>query len=612
MANKMLYPRNTATRQVVDLSGMWKFCFDKGGVGESKGYASALPNTAIDMPVPASFADFFTDKYSKEYTGDFWYETCFFADSAWKDRDVDIRFFAAAHEATVFVNGKKIGSHCGGFLPFSYNLNSVLQYGKPNTVVVKLNNELSRTTLPCGETKTLKDGTKVSAPYFDFFNYSGLIRPVKLVITPRISLTDVTLKHVLQGKNYVTEYSVETSGEAQVKVCVYDEKGTAVFRTEGVSGTVKIKDVKLWQPLNSYLYTFEFSLYCGGQLADIYSMPVGIRTVEIKGNRILVNGSPVYFKGFGKHEDSPVSGRGFNLPYIKRDFELMKWIGANSFRTSHYPYSEEIYQLADREGFLVIDELPAVGMFLSIHNAVDAASGAKVEPFFDKPDVLTGTLKNHLAQLEELILRDKNYACVVAWSLLNEPDTVGSDKAVGYFKKVFDRCLELDVQKRPRSFAHLFVSQPDRCKCTHLCDFVMLNRYYGWYSGGGIELADSFTVLDEELKKWDKIGKPVMFTEYGTDNVHGLTRLPSVMWAENYEVEYLEGYHKVFDSHPCVMGEQLWNFADFQTTEGIIRCDGNKKGVFTRYREPKMAAFELKKRWDGLPTDYKGKLWRNH
>ena len=255
---------------------------------------------------------------------------------------------------------------------------------------------------------------------------------------------------------------------------------------------------------------------------------------------------------------------------------------------------------------MVIDELPAVGMLISTRNAVDAASGTKVEPFFDKEIVQTVTIERHLAQLEEMITRDKNHACVVAWSLLNEPDTVGSDKAVGYFEKVFNRCRELDVQKRPRSFAHIIASQPDRCKCTHLCDFIMLNRYYGWYLKGGLEMTDGFGALDEELDKWEKTGKPVMFTEYGTDNMQGLTRLPSVMWAENYETEYLEGYHAVFDKHSCVMGEQVWNFADFQTTEGIIRCDGNKKGIFTRYREPKMAAFVLKKRWDSLPLNYKG------
>lgn len=605
MANKLLYPKITLTRQLVDLSGMWKFAFDLKSEGDKLDYKNGIPS-GIELPVPASFADFFTDKESKEYTGDFWYEYSFYADKSWKDKDIDLRFYGAAHVAVVYLNGVKIGYHHGGFLPFSLNINDIISYDKENKIVVKLNNELSHTTLPCGESHILDNGRKETKPYFDFFNYSGLIRPVKLVITPKTSIVDVTLNHHLDGKNTKTDYIVDLAGSGEVRVDVYDELGNLVSKASGNSGVVEIKNTHLWEVRNAYLYKFVFSLCKGDEVLDQYPLEVGIRTISIKGSRILVNDKPVYLKGFGKHEDSAVSGRGYNLPFIKRDFELMKWVGANSFRTSHYPYSEEIYQMADKEGFMVIDELPAVGMLVSTRNAVDAATAAKIKPFFDEEIVQTETLKNHLNTLEECVIRDKNYACVFAWSLLNEPDTVGSEKAVPYFEALFNRTHELDIQKRPRSFAHIIASYPGRCLCTHLTDFVMLNRYYGWYTFGGIELEDGLKRLDEELTKWDEIGKPVMFTEYGTDTMQGVTRLPSVMWSENYQVEYLKGYHEVFDKHPSVMGEQIWNFADFQTTEGIIRCDGNKKGIFTRDREPKMSAFYLKDRWDNLPLDFKG------
>lgn len=605
MANRYLYPENTATRQVIDLSGMWKFAFDFNSEGEQKNYKDGIPD-GILLPVPASFADFFTEKQFKEYTGDFWYETEFYADAAWKDRDVDIRFFAAAHIADVYFNGRKVAHHNGGFLPFSVNVGEMLNYDAPNKIVVKLNNELSHTTLPCGESAVKKDGKKFTRPYFDFFNYSGLIRPVKIVVTPKNSIVDVTLNHRLDGTTAYTDYVVETVGKGQVEVKVFDEQHNLTTVSTGKEATVTLQNARLWKPLDAYLYTFEFSLSENGKVLDVYELKVGIRTVSIDGNRILINGDSVYFKGFGKHEDSAVCGRGFNLPFIKRDFELMKWIGANSFRTSHYPYSEEIYQLADREGFLIIDELPAVGMLVSTRNAVDAATAAKIKPFFDEEIVQTETLKNHLNTLEECVQRDKNYASVVAWSLFNEPDTTGSEKAVDYFEKVFDKCRQLDKQKRPCSFAHIIASQPDKCLCTHLTDFVMLNRYYGWYLLSGYELDDAFGALDNELSKWDATGKPVIFTEYGTDTLQGLTRLPAIQWTENYQQEYLDGYHEVFDRHSCIMGEQIWNFADFQTTEGLIRVDGNKKGIFTRERNPKSSAFWLKKRWDSLPIDFKG------
>lgn len=605
MANKLLYPKNTLTRSLIDLSGMWDFKFDFENNGVEKGYPKGF-NDGIDMPVPSSFQDLFTDKKLKEYTGDVWYQKEFYLDEAFKDKDIDIRFFGATHRATVYLNGEKLGFHEGGFTPFNVNINNHVKYNEKNLLVVQVNNELSYASLPCGHSRVLPDGRKVTEPFFDFFNYSGLIRPVKIVITPKNSILDVNLTHELLKGASLTHVSVEVvSRDANLHLNVYDQEGKKVAEAHGFDTDVEIKNPHLWQVLNAYLYNFEFTLEKDGKVLDQYSLNVGIRTVEIKGKRILINNEPVYFKGFGKHEDSNIAGRGLNLPYDKRDFELMKWVGANSFRTSHYPYSEEIYDLADKEGFLVIDELPAVGMLVSLRNFVDAATGAQIPPFFDEEIVQKETINNHLAVLEETVNRDKNHACVVAWSLLNEPDTVGGDKAHGYFEKVFARCKELDPQKRPRSFAHIYNSGPDTCKCTDLVDFVMLNRYYGWYSFGGVDFEKGIKILDLELSKWEKHEKPVMFTEYGCDNLAGVNTLPAVQWSENYEVDYLKEYHRIFDLHECVMGEQLWNFADFRTTEGIWRVNGNKKGVFTRDREPKMAAFYLRERWLSLPLNHK-------
>ena len=607
MANKMLYPQNTITRQVIDLSGMWKFSFDFEEQGEVKGYPQKGLKDYIDMPVPASFNDFFTDKKYKEYLGDVWYEQTFYADKSWQDKDIDIRFYGCLIKATVWVNGQKVIYHNEGFLPFSVNINKQIKYNEINSIVVKLNNVLDNTTLPCGEYKVLKDGRKICTPYFDFFNYGGMIRPVKLVITPKTSITDITLRHELINGGSVTYYDTEVSGKGEVLATVYDADGNKVAYSKGLSGELEITNTKLWQVRNAYLYHFVFQIIEEDKLVDEYFLDCGIRTVSIKGNRFLINNKPVYFKGFGKHEDADFTGRGYNLAVAKRDFELMKWCGANSFRTSHYPYSEEILQLAEKEGFLVIDEVAAVGMLKSTRNVVDAANkDLKVESFFEQDCVKKETINNHLNAVTELVMRDKNYACVVMWSLFNEPDAVSSDDCIPYFEKIFKHCLDLDIQKRPRSFAHIIGSSPEKSKVSYLCDVIMLNRYYGWYLMNGAELDDGIGALDAELCEWDEWQKPVMFTEYGTDNYAGLTKIPAVMWTENYQMEYLEKYHEVFDKHPSIVGEQVWNFADFQTTEGIIRVDGNKKGIFTRDRKPKMAAFVLRKRWLSLPDDYKG------
>ena len=145
-------------------------------------------------------------------------------------------------------------------------------------------------------------------------------------------------------------------------------------------------------------------------------------------------------------------------------------------------------------------------------------------------------------------------------------------------------------------------STPDACKCYHHADFLSLNRYYGWYVKGGSDFEDAERLFRDEMDAWVELdlNKPMIFTEYGTDNYIGESKLPSVMWAEQYEDEYLDMYHRVFDDYDMVQGEQIWNFADFQTVEGLMRVNGNKKGVFTCQRPPKRVAYKLKERWENI------------
>jgi len=444
----------------------------------------------------------------------------------------------------------------------------------------------------------------MNKPYFDFFNYSGLQRTVHLMAVPKEAVYDFDLTYKLCGADAEITYSVKTTGEHPVRLTLYDAEGGIAAQAEGQEGVLHVHDAHLWQVRNAYLYRLVIQITDDTQIVDEYEQEIGIRTVEVKDTQILLNGSPVYLRGFGKHEDSDVVGRGFNIGVMKRDFELMKWIGANSFRTSHYPYSEEIYQMADREGFLIIDEVPAVGLFESMMNFAEASTGKKTA-FFEK-ETTPVLLKAHLKAVEEMIIRDKNHPCVVAWSLLNEPETT-NEAAVPYFKEIFDRALELDPQKRPRTFALIMNSRPDTCRCYQFSDIVALNRYYGWYVSGGYEIADAEMMFRKEMDGWAalNLNKPFIFTEYGADTLGSEHKLPSVMWSQEYQDEYLKMTHGVFDAYDFVKGEQIWNFADFQTTEGILRVNGNKKGVFTRQRQPKDVAYLLKDRWESLPLDYK-------
>ncbi len=600
MLQSLLYPIDSASRRTVSLNGMWGFQIDPASCGEQDGWTKKLPK-ADTLPVPASFADFYTDKAIREYCGDFWYEKDFYVPAEWNGKTVAVRFGSATHVAKVWCNGIEVATHEGGFLPFVADITDCAVYGGVNHIAIRINNELSETRMPVGATKTMPNGRKRATPYFDFYNYSGLHRNVFLMAMPKNRIDDYEVVHSLDGADANVSYKVATIGQGSVEVQLLDAEGNCVARANGSEGILHVENAKLWQVRNAYLYTIVIRLKNGDELIDEYREEIGIRTIEIKGTKILLNGKPVYLKGFGKHEDADIIGRGYSAAVIKRDFELMKWIGANSFRTSHYPYADEVYQMADREGFLVIDEVQAVGCFPSLMNFAEASSGKKVA-FFAKET--TPQLKeHHKNSIAEMIRRDKNHACVIAWSLLNEPDT-SDETATPYFEEVFAYARDCDPQKRPRTFALIGNSSPSVCKCHQVADFLCLNRYYGWYILGGADIEEAEILFRKEMDGWKEVepNKPIVFSEYGADTHSAIDKLPSVMWSESYQIEVLKMVESVFDSYDNVVGEQVWNFADFQTTEGIMRVDGNKKGIFTRQRQPKRAAFHLKERWESMPN----------
>jgi beta-glucuronidase len=519
---------------------------------------------------------------------------------------VALRFGSATHRAVVWVNGTEVARHDGGYMPFSGFLGDTVKFGAHNRVVVVVNNELSYTSIPCGLKVTKEDGKDLQFPFFDFFNYSGLHRPVKLIAVPKERITDVTVQTSISGSTGVVGFTIETNGNSEVTVDLLDQDGEVAASATGKTGELSVPKANLWRPGEGYLYTLSAAVGDRATPIDQYTLDIGIRTVEVSGSRFLINGEPFYFKGFGKHEDCEYRGRGYDPVVMLRDFELMDWIGANSIRTSHYPYSEEFMQMADRRGLVVIDETPAVGMFDLMMNFVMAGTGAGETSFFDRDDVKTDTLANHKRAIDELIKRDKNHACVVMWCLANEPDT-SQEGSRPYFEQVFEYSRTLDPQNRPLTFTNFMRAPFGRCKAHDFADVILLNRYYGWYLQGGPELPYAIGTFKKELKGWESTGKPIVMAEYGADTMAGVHKLPSVMWSEEYQIEYLQGQHEAFDSCKNLAGEQVWNFADFQTTEGIMRVNGNKKGVFTRDRQPKAAAYLLKERWAAIPDfGYKG------
>jgi beta-glucuronidase len=405
-------------------------------------------------------------------------------------------------------------------------------------------------------------------------------------------VSDVTITTAIDG---VVAYAVSVEGGEPhaVRVRVRDASGREVAAGDGSEGTLRIEGVRLWRPGAGYLYTLEVEvLGPGGEIVDVYPQPFGVRTVAVDGHRFLINGEPFRFKGFGKHEDFAVHGRGHDLAVMVHDFELLEWIGANSFRCSHYPYDEAVLDYADRHGIVVIDETAAVGLNLDTGTPILGPEDLFVT--YGEETISTRTQAVHRQAIRELIARDKNHPCVVIWSIANEPDTVAPE-ARAYFEPLVAETRRLDPT-RPVAFANFMKATPELDVVSDLFDVLLLNRYFGWYVFTG-DLETAERALEAELREWARLGKPIAMTEYGADTQAGLHSLTEEPWSEEYEVAFLAMYHRVFDRIEAMIGEHVWNFADFATRSGISRVDGNKKGVFTRDRRPKAAAHALRRRW---------------
>lgn len=592
----MLYPVTNEQRSIIDLNGVWQFKLEEN---HDQIDVTKPLDTDLVMAVPGSYNDQGVTANIRNHVGSVWYERMFTIPKVLSDERIVLRFGSATHKATVYIDGQEVTSHQGGFLPFEVELGQKFSSGQ-HRLTVCVNNILDETTLPVGNYSetTDKDGNliKRNKPNFDFFNYAGLHRPVKIYTTPQIFIEDIEI--VPEVKNDVADINYNISINESVDdilVKLIDEAGEVVAETSGANGSIKIEQPHLWQPLNAYLYHLEVTLIDNNQVVDSYAERFGVRSVEVKQGQFLINEQPFYFKGFGKHEDTYYNGRGLNEVTNVMDFNLIKWIGGNSFRTSHYPYSEEMMRLADEQGIVVIDETTAVGVHLNFSTIL---SGVEARNTFKE----IGTKKAHESVIKDLIARDKNHACVVMWSIANEPAST-EEGAKEYFEPLINLARSCDPQNRPVTIVTILMSQPDNCQVQDLVDVLCLNRYYGWYTQTG-DLEAAKEALRTELDGWSEKQphKPIMFTEYGADTVAGMHSLNDELFTEEYQIRYYEANHEVIDQYPQFIGEQTWNFADFETSTEIIRVQGNKKGIFTRERRPKAVAHYFKKRWENIPN----------
>nr|XP_027216434.1 beta-glucuronidase-like [Penaeus vannamei] len=388
--------------------------------------------SVISMAVPSSYNDVTQDKALRDHIGWAWYDRTFYVPVRWQTdkQRVVLRLGSAHYNSIIYINGVAVTSHEGGHLPIMAEISSGLRFGKENLVTVAINNTLTPSTLPQGKIVYHNDPTKYPPGYFeqtldfDFFNYAGLHRPVYLYTTPQTYIDDIVVNTDIDGSAGIINYKIfaatsgigpQTEDNVGCSVKLLDNEGDHVTSAMGCVGTIKISNASLWWPylMHSNLAICYAAVSDEHGVLDLYPQKVGIRTLGWNSTTLTINNRPLYLRGCGRHEDADIRGKGVDYPLIVKDFSLLKWLGANSFRTSHYPYAEEIMDMADQEGIMIVDESPAIGL-----------NGFGEE-----------LMKRHIASCRNF-RRDKNRPSVIMWSVGNEPKSY-EPAAKEYFSSSF-------------------------------------------------------------------------------------------------------------------------------------------------------------------------------
>lgn len=597
----MLYPQSNSCRQMADLSGFWDFRFDPANEGVEQGWGAGFDPTEI-IAVPASWNDQFAEW--RDYLGLAWYRTTFDLPWGWRGQRIFVRFNAVSYLADVWLNGERLGQHEGGHLPFAFDITDRVR-DEGNVLVVRVDGNLAPDRVPPGNLAGRQGAAFPTVNYpdtsYDFFPFCGIQRPVLIYTEPHDAIADLTVVTDIEGADGVVRVRIErTPGEPLIARATLTGHGASLSAESAIDGdavdvTLTVPDAALWSPDAPNLYDLRVELLRDGARLDSYTLPIGIRTIAVDGDRLLLNGEPIKLVGFGRHEDFPVVGKGLLPALIVKDYALMRWMGANSFRTSHYPYSEQMMDLADRLGFLVIDETPAVGLFF-------------YEEGLEK--------RNRLCQqmIREMIDRDKNHPSVIMWSIANEPHTSFPEArqaydrdftvaehpsrpaAVAAFKEQIALARSLDPTRPITLVTHEGALE----EAFEFVDVVCLNRYHGWYTYSG-QIDRGVEALDREIELIHELyPKPFILSEFGTDTIPGHHAQPPEMFSEEYQAEFLTKQIELTNAKPFVVGQHIWNMCDFKTGQAVHRMAGfNYKGIFTRDRRPKLAAHRVRALWRG-------------
>ena len=499
------------------------------------------------------------------YEGSVWYKKSFTITPK-KDKQYLLYFAAVSYEAHVYLNGKKLGIHQGGFTPFQFDVTALLKEGE-NFVVLKVDNTRKKEAIPTIAT--------------DWWNYGGITRDVYLTELPKTFIRDYKVQ-LAKGNAAQIEGYVQLKGDnkKQKVTLKIPEAGIVLAINTDTAGfaafTIPAKKISYWSPENPKLYTVQIS-----SATDAVTDKIGFRTIETRGKDILLNGKSVFLRGISMHDENPlIPGRPRGTGDLKMLLSWAKELNCNFVRLAHYPHNEEMVRLADEMGLLVWAEIP-------VYWTID----------WENAD----TYRNAEHQLTDLISRDKNRAGVIIWSVGNE--TPLSDPRLKFMSNLASKARELDDTRLISAALELHREGNNVIVddvLSEKLDLVSFNEYAGWYWGG----------TPKEITKYSfkvKYQKPVIITEFGGDALAGFHADEDTRWSEEYQEALYKNQFKIQESIDGLRGMTPWILVDFKSprrTHPIYQNFWNRKGLISDTGKKKKAFFTLKIRYDQLEKQY--------
>ncbi|GAA3508397.1 beta-glucuronidase [Aquimarina addita] len=497
------------------------------------------------------------------YEGTLWYKKSFNYQKSKDDNKVFVYFDAVNYQADVYLNGKKLGKHIGGFTPFNFEITNLLKQ-KENFLVVKVDNKRKKEGVPTLNT--------------DWLNYGGITRDVRLVEVPENFVKDYVIQLnpddntqikgfiTLSGKD-IAKKKVELSiPDLQLtKELITDENGTA-------SIDIQVKNMIYWEPEHPYLHKILIKT-----TTDFIEDQIGFRTIKTKGHDILLNDKSIFLKGICLHEESPINkGRGHTKEDAKQLLNWAKELGCNYVRLAHYPHNEHMVRLADKMGIMVWEENP---VYWTIE--------------WENKD----TYKNAENQLIEVIDRDKNRASVIIWSMANETPT---SEARNLFltnlakkTKALDPTRLISAALEQHDYKDSKVIRTIDDPFAEVVDILSFNQYIGWYDGLPEKCNDiSWKIVQD---------KPVLISEFGAGAKHGFHGDNLTRWSEEYQANLYTETLKMLDRVEQLRGFSPWILVDFRSPRRVLPeiQDGyNRKGLISEKGEKKEAFDVLRKYYE--------------